>query len=290
MDNSSKEIDKKTPNFKKISIYLLKFGLGAIVIYIIIKKVDLNLVWNYMKTANILFLVLAFFSFFISKLFASFRINSYYRTINLNISERLNFKLNLFSMFYNLFIPLIGGEGYRVYWLNKNYKTPIKKLIWASVLDRVSGLSVLLILGIVFFQFIKIDFEYQTLCLLLIPLGLVLYYFIHTKFFKNYKSAWIRVNLFSLIIQLLQVATAYFILLALHIDSQIAEYLFVFLVSCLAYVLPFIGAREMAFVFGASELGLDLELSLAISLFFYLSLALSSFLGIYFLFFPKKLN
>lgn len=290
MDNSSKEIDKKTPNFKKISIYLLKFGLGAIVIYIIIKKVDLNLVWNYMKTANILFLVLAFFSFFISKLFASFRINSYYRTINLNISERLNFKLNLFSMFYNLFIPLIGGEGYRVYWLNKNYKTPIKKLIWASVLDRVSGLSVLLILGIVFFQFIKIDFQYQTLCLLLIPLGLVLYYFIHTKFFKNYKSAWIRVNLFSLIIQLLQVATAYFILLALHIDSQIAEYLFVFLVSCLAYVLPFIGAREMAFVFGASELGLDLELSLAISLFFYLSLALSSFLGIYFLFFPKKLN
>ena len=79
-------------------------------------------------------------------------------------------------------------------------------------------------------------------------------------------------------------ACTFCILLALAIPDQYTEYLFVFLLSCLAYVLPFIGAREMAFVFGASYLGLDTDISLAISLLFYFALAGASFLGLYFVF------
>ena len=105
-----------------------------------------------------------------------------------------------------------------------------------------------------------------------------------------YHLAWWKVNAYSILVQLLQLASAYFVLVALEVDQQITDYLFIFLLSCLAYVLPFVGGRELAFVFGADFLGLDKELSLAISLFFYLSLALTSLTGLIFLLFPALLK
>jgi len=118
----------------------------------------------------------------------------------------------------------------------------------------------------------------------------VVYYFVHFKIFPSYQSAWLKVNFYSLLVQALQVVTSFLILTALQVDSQVVDYLFVFLVSCLAYVLPFVGARELAFVYGADLMGLDKELSITVSLFFYLSMALTSLSGLYFLFFPSRLK
>ena len=68
------------------------------------------------------------------------------------------------------------------------------------------------------------------------------------------------------------------------------EYVFVFMLASFAYVIPIVGAREMAFVFGSQQLGLNMELSLAIGLLFYLALAISSLAGYYFVIFPKSLK
>jgi hypothetical protein len=46
----------------------------------------------------------------------------------------------------------------------------------------------------------------------------------------------------------------------------------------------------MAFVFGASFLGLDADLSLTVSLFFFLSMAITSLSGLFFFFFPSFLQ
>jgi len=280
----------KDTSVKKILFTFLKLGLGVLAIFLILRKVDLNEVYEISKGVNIGLLLCAFLSFFISKIFAAFRLNTYYKTQGVDISDRLSIKLNIYGMFYNLFIPLAGGEGFKILWLKKRFEVKTKQLILASLLDRVSGLVALLCLAFIFFPFTSLDLSFKWLIIFLIPLMYGAYLFVHHRFFKSFKVAWIKVNAFSIVVQALQVFTSFFILMALGVEEQVINYLFIFLLSCMAYVMPFVGARELAFVYGATYFGLDEELSLTISLFFYLSTAITSLLGLYFLLNPKQLR
>ncbi len=279
-------------NLKKILSWGFKLGLGAVAIYLILQKVEIGKVGGYLRDTHWGWLFPAFAAFLTSKIIAAYRINHFYRSQGLQLDDQRNVKLGLLSMFYNLFVPLVGGEGYRIYWLRQRFETPTKQLIWASLLDRVSGLAALLTLAIISFPFTSFELAYKPLSLLLIPVMYVTYWLVSRWLFPSFQSAWTRAALLSIIVQFLQVVCTYCILLALNVETQILDYLFVFLLSCLAFVLPFLGAREMAFVFGADFLGLNPDLSLTISLLFYLALALTSLIGLYFLFtkidFPKK--
>jgi uncharacterized membrane protein YbhN (UPF0104 family) len=278
------------PTRKKLLLTLLKLGLGAAAVYLILQKVEMKRVLFYMGRADWFFLACAFAGFFVSKVFASYRVNRYYRTQGLLLGDWLNVKLNLLAMFYSLFIPFVGGEAYRIWWLRKRYDASVKSLILSSLLDRGSGLAALAALAFVLLQFTGFPFDYKPLLLLVIPALYTAYYYGHAWLFASFRKAWAAVNGYALAVQALQVATAWFILLALGVQEHVMDYLFIFLLACIAYILPFIGAREMAFVFGAEALGLDPELSLAISLFFYLSLAVTSLSGIWFLLFPEQMR
>ena len=131
---------------------------------------------------------------------------------------------------------------------------------------------------------------YKPLFLLAIPLAYVGHYLVIHLFFKSFKSATLSTHLLSIGVQFLQALTTYFVAMALGIESNILDYIFTFMLASFAFVLPMVGAREMAFVFGADYLGLDMELSLAISLLFYLALAANSLLGSYFLLQPESLR
>lgn len=277
-------------NPRKALITLIKLGLGVLAVYLIIQKVDLDQVGIYMGQASWIFLLLSCLAFFVSKVIAARRINKYFHTQGLVLSEPLCLKLSLLSMFYSLFIPLVGGEGYRIYWLRKRYRTPVRSLVWSSLLDRASGMAILLSLVFVFLQFTSFDFTWKRHMLLAIILVMGAYFLVHRWFFRSYHDAWPGVTRYAIAVQAFQVITAWMIMLALGMTDQVADYLFIFLLASMAYVLPFIGAREMAFVFGAEAMGLDPELSLAISLFFYLSLALTSVSGIVFMWFPALLG
>lgn len=277
-------------NFKKIVTYFLKFGLTFLAFYIILQKVDIQKVGYYLKHANLGFLLLAFLTFFVSKVIAALRINCYYRTQQLYLPEVLNLKLSLLAVFYNLFIPLIGGEGYKVYWLKRNYDKGLKPLIWASFLDRVSGVVALLCLAILLLPFTSLLGPIKFLVLLAVPLMYIAYFIFNKLFFKSFHAAWSKANLYSIVVQFLQLTCTFFIIQALNVDQHIIDYLFIFLLSSLAFVLPFIGAREMAFVFGASYLGLDPDLSLTISLFFYLSMVITSLSGLFYFMFPAYIK
>lgn len=87
-----------------------------------------------------------------------------------------------------------------------------------------------------------------------------------------------------------QALTAFLVVLALGVEQLQIEYVFVFMLASFAYVVPIVGAREMAFVFGSKQLGLNMELSLAIGLLFYVALALSSLAGYWFVLFPESLE
>ena len=270
---------------------LIRIVLGVIAVWIIVNKVDIKQAIGYISKAKGVYLLLAFISFFLSRFFAAFRINILYRSQNLLLPTILNIQLYFLSMFYNLFIPLLGGEGFKAIWLKKRYETNYKMLVSSAFLDRLSGVSILSVLCIAFAIWSSLQLAWvQSWLFALAPLVLIGHFLFMKMVFPSYSKAWLGISTSSLVIQILQLVTTYFILLALGVNEHILDYLFIFLLSSFAFVLPMIGAREMAFVFGAEYLGLNMELSLAVSLIFYLCTAFNSLLGSYYLLFPSKLK
>lgn len=279
-----------TPAWRKRALLLIKLLLSAGAIYLIIRKVNAQQVWHYMASANWLWLFAAFAVFFVSKAVSAVRLNLFFKQNNVRLTEKQNLFLYLLGMFYNLFVPLVGGEAYKIYFISTRQQIPVKKLVWASLLDRASGLLGLTAFALLYFTFSSFSYPYKQLAPLLIPLGYILWHSFIFLLFKEYKSAVLRTNLLSLVVQGTQLLCSFCVLMALGVEQHMTDYLFIFLLSCYAYIVPVIGAREMAFVFGAKFMGLDMNLSLAISLFFYLSMAVTSLTGVVFLFFPQWLE
>ncbi len=281
---------QKQSSIKKALKLILKVGLSLGAIFIIYQKVDVNEAMVYLRKTHWGYLFLGFLAFVGSKAFGAPRINRFYRSQGLVITDVLSTKLYFLGMFYNLFLPLVGGEGYKAFWLKKRYDVKVKTLVWSALLDRASGLVALVMLTVLFFMQSSFDLPYKWLALLLIPLTYLGQFLVMKWFFKSFVSAWLSTSLYSLGVQCCQAITVYLVVLSLGIDANILDYVFVFLLATFAFIIPMVGAREMAFVFGADYLGLNTEISLAIGLLFYLSMALTSLLGASFLLFPKSLE
>jgi uncharacterized membrane protein YbhN (UPF0104 family) len=121
---------------------------------------------------------------------------------------------------------------------------------------------------------------------ILVPLSIFTTYMIFRRFFSYFLEVFLVTNLQSLLVQVLQLFSALLILLSLRVTGDLDSYLFVFLISSIVAVLPLtiggIGSREFTFMLGAQWLGLDLNLSISLSLLFYLITAFTSLWGIAF--------
>src|SRR5690606_835422 len=168
-----------------------------------------------------------------------------------------NFKLYGIGMFYNLFLPGgIGGDGYKVYLLNKYYKIPVKQLLQAVLLDRISGLAVLLFFMLLLLFGVNIrlvmSFDIHQLAVAALVALFVGFYSMMHVFFKPFVNSMGITVLYAVLVQAMQLVCAYFILLALGIGSDLLAYQFVFLLSSIVAVLPLtiggVGARELVFI------------------------------------------
>lgn len=275
---------------KNIGKFLLKLIISGGALYFVFTKIDFKDVWMVLSTAKWYLVMLACLLFIFSKFVAALRLNLFFKSTEINLEEKANLRLYLLAMFYNLFLPGgIGGDGYKIYLLNKAYKVKMKKIFSAVLLDRISGMVALGILSILFFGIV--DFEvcfYKPLSYLLIPPAIALYYFVIKKFFEQFTKIFSNIMIESFIVQISQTICAYFIMKSLGVEGNIIEYLLLFLISSVVAVIPFTiggaGAREITFLFGAQLLGLDPNVSIAISLIFYLITLFVSFWGIVFVF------
>jgi len=196
-------------------------------------------------------------------------------------------------MFYNLFLPGgIGGDGYKIYLLNKKFDVKVKSLFWAVLFDRLSGMFVVFSLAVVFCYFVDILPVYKSYIWILLPLAIIAFYLFIKLINKVFLKVFAKTTLLSLVVQLSQLLAAYLILLAMDVEASRPEYLFVFLISSIVYVLPItiggMGSRELTFFYGAQLLHLDMDKSIAMSLVFYIMTAIMSLSGIYYSFNTKK--
>ena len=276
---------------KKRLKLLAKIAITAFAVFIVVNKIDLTATKNTILGAHLGWLLLAALFFNLSKILSAFRLNFFFRSIDLDLEWLYNLKLYYLGMFYNLFLPGgIGGDGYKVYLLNKQFKTPLKGLITATLLDRVSGvvaLGFLAFLLAVFGSVYEAIGTYQYLLWAGIILMFPAYYIGVYLFFPTFKKFIHTTNFQAIGVQGLQLICASTILLSLGVDSGHIDYLTLFLVSSVAAALPTslsggIGVRELIFAYGYEYFAMEESTSIALGVLFYLITAVSSLVGILF--------
>ncbi len=272
-------------HWKLILKLVVSFGALAFVL----SRIDLKETGRIMTSVHPLYISLAWLMFVASKTIAAFRLGIFLRAIDILLDPIYNLKLYLLGMFYNLFLPGgIGGDGYKIYLLNKQCRVRSGPIFWAVLTDRFSGMLALGILAVALSLLINLQvaFSYKHYVWILIPLGyFALWLFF--RFFLHYFTRYIlSTSLLSLLVQTCQAVSAYFILHSLGVENQYLSYIFLFLISGIVATLPFtiggMGARELTFLIGAGWMRLDVNLSIALSLLFYLITALTSLGGFYY--------
>jgi len=298
---------------KRLLNTLLKFAVTAAALYFVIRKIEISEVLALYRQSNLIYIFIALSFFALSKLVSAYRLNIYFRAIDIQLPEKTNIRLYLLGMFYNLFLPGgIGGDGYKIYLLQKQYQTGTKKILGAILSDRISGMVALVVLALVGFSFLDFaetgqwsilisrisifDFQFSifNLSFFFIPIVFLAYYL----FIKYLYPYFLKINLitfgYGFMVQLLQVACAWFLLIALGETENHLAYLVIFLVSSAVAVLPIsiggVGVRELTFLYGSQLLNVDIHVAVGISFLFYLITAVVSLIGIWFVFKPVSLT
>jgi len=276
---------------KKISLNVLKLAVSVAAIWYVLSQISFKEVIGVFSTANYLLLLTAFIFLVLSFVLSAFRQNLSFLNTGADLSQQLNIKLFWLGMFYNLFLPGgIGGDGVKVYLVNKYRKNGIKKNIGTMLVNRISGLVAVGMITVILYYLSGLHIAYGKAAWIGIPAVYFLYYFVLKFFFKSFLKIHAALFWWSLALQIMQFISALFILLAFHQTTDLFDYLFLFFVATIATAVPItiggIGAREMIFLIGAKTLGLNNELCIALSFMFFLMSALFSLAGIYWVFFP----
>jgi uncharacterized membrane protein YbhN (UPF0104 family) len=287
----------KTPKQKLWDLLktLLKIGFTGLLLWLVIRKMNYQEVKRILQTSNPLYLLLALVTYFASMLFAASRLLSFFRSIHLHLGRKFNMRLYMLGLFYNLFLPGgIGGDGYKIWVLNKTYKKPAKKVFWAILFDRLSGLWAIGLIIVALVAFIP-QIEISPLIIYSVfAVGTAAYYAVAHFFFKEYTRHFLSAHAKAIAVQSFQVLTILCILMALNFQGKFSPYLFTFLVSSLSAVFPFtvggLGAREFVFTHFSGFFHMNANLAVVVSLLFYLTSAIISLGGLYYVFRSDKLQ
>jgi uncharacterized membrane protein YbhN (UPF0104 family) len=261
----------------------------------VFRKIDLSSLQELLARINPFLLSIAFLFFIASKVLSAYRLNLFFRAVAIDIPSKTNLRLYWLGMFYNLFLPGgIGGDGYKVYYLNRNMNASVKLSIKAILFDRLTGLIALGVLCLLFGTFVQPQIIPGYYLILAVGVGIALFYFVVHRWFSEFYRILHLTNIQSLGVQTAQVITAWLILIALGHDQFPMAYLLVFLVSSVVAVIPFtiggVGAREVTFLYAAEILNLDLPVSIALSLLFFFITAVVSLTGIWYALRPKLID
>jgi len=286
------------PAWRRHATLLLKLAIMAGALWLVARHLDLPALTRTLRAARPGWLLLATALFVVSKLLSSVRLNCFFRQVGLDLSEGYNLRLYWLGMFYNLFLPGgIGGDGYKVYLLGRQFPGRRTLIFRALLLDRLSGMVALLVLLLVLLAAVPaaelrgaalgglvLPSWWRVVPLALLPLGLALSYGLGVWGFGEFRGAFGRTSWQALGVQGAQVLQAWALLAALGAaNGPVLPYLLVFLASSIAAVLPLtvggLGARELTFLYGAKLFALSAPVAVSVSILFYVITALVSLVG-----------
>lgn len=266
-----------------------KFTFIGFSIWFVLRSIPIKDIRTALSGIDFVYLIPAGLCFAISKIISSFRLNMFFRGKGILLSQTLNLQLYIAGMFYNFFLPGgIGGDGYKLYWLYKYKDINTNTAFKALLIDRLSGVTVLIVLILLMTLGITAPTDIKLTTIISSQLLTILLIFGMRSIYKGSVYIFINTFLLSFGVQLFQLFSAWFLLLTLNIHGDLTGYLVLFLISSIAAMVPFsiggLGAREMTFIFGSHILLLDQTVSVTLSLLFYAVSMAISLPGIYYLF------
>jgi len=297
IEEVNEEVKPKTFKDKlwNVTKTVLKFVITGALLYYVFSKVEFSKVAARLVHANYWWMLAGVVFYFLSMVASSWRLLSFFKSINLRLSSKFNFRLYLLGIFYNFLLPGgIGGDGYKIWLLNKTYKLPAKKVFWAILFDRLSGLwaiGLIIVCLKIFIPQIPINIAIPAS---IFVVGSIAYYIVVKVFFKEFGQHFFKGHAKAVVVQGFQVLTIIMILLSQDFTGKFAPYLLAFLVSALAAVVPITiggaGAREFVFTKSADFFHIDASLGIFLSISFYLISLLVALSGVYYLIRPDHLQ
>lgn len=272
---------------KKWLFLTARLLIAIAAMYLATRKID----WHELKQFNwgpsLLWLVPAFICYNISQCISAYRLLQYYRILQPSIAYLFNLRLYYRGMFYNLFLPGgIGGDAYKIIALKSKDNT-YKQLTTATLMDRVTGLGVLLLIITVLSLVVPkhgLFEDYFSILPVLMLIGMPLYYAVIFYFFKPYHRVLPGAFVLSVLIQGLQMLGFFCVLFAMEIETGLSVVVaFLFFTSSVIAALPLsiggIGTRELAMATGAAYFHFSPAKMVSASLVFFLVVVISSLIG-----------
>lgn len=132
--------------FQNILKFLFRFGLSAILILFLFRKIDLGQVFGLMKNADLHYLSLAAFLFLLCNFLLLIRWDIIIKGLDVHIPFSHVVKSFFIGLFFNLFLPSsAGGDVARS--INLFSHTPHKaRAVTSVLLDRLSGFITLILI------------------------------------------------------------------------------------------------------------------------------------------------
>jgi len=266
-------------------IFLLKAALSITAIIFVLKRVAPGDVIDVFRSSRELYLIAALLLFLASKYISALRTLIILRRYDIRISEWENLKLYWAGMFYNLFLPGgIGGDVYKTFVINRLHKNGIKISAGSVLMDRIAGVTALMVLALLCIPFTSLNENYLWITISGVPVILISFIAMLKLFLPELYSISPKLIFSSFLVQLLQMAAVLMILAAFGIGANQIEYQLIFLISSIAAMLPVsvggIGIRELVFLKISAYMLLDQQIAVSVSLTFYFITAFSSLFGI----------
>lgn len=271
-----------------------KYVVAFAILYLVVNQADTDSLKHYASTINPLYLILAFIFFTIGQIASTFRMGAYYAHIGKPIDFKYNIILYYVGLFYNIIFPGgIGGDGYKIYLLNKQANYPIKEGIKIQLATRTNGLLVLLLSIYATICFIPLPFNSTLIVGAAIGLSIVTiisYMFLSRRLFgMENKMEW-RALPYSFLVQGMNILCMASLWWGLSDGKFLAEYILLFQVAAIAGMIPItiggLGIREFTFFYGAGVISLftgyaiDGELGIVISLLVFAITLVSAVFGL----------
>lgn len=131
---------------KKISKYL-KIIITLFLLTILLININLEEVYIKFLSVNLIYLIIPILFWPISILLCSYKWRFILKHYGINISSKDVLLLYWIGSFFNNFFPSsFGGDGYKLYYLNKKFKNKKGVIIFSMILERGFGFIALLII------------------------------------------------------------------------------------------------------------------------------------------------
>ncbi|MDA8340307.1 MAG: lysylphosphatidylglycerol synthase transmembrane domain-containing protein [Nitrospiraceae bacterium] len=304
--------NKRIYTARKIAVLVLKLSVSAALFYLLISKIGTKTIIHNIKLSSPLSFISAVGVYMLAAFFSSLR---WKLLIPQSMKTKRLFSMYMIGSFFNTCMPgTIGGDAVKAYYLSSELKKSQKSAVSgreasiavASVfMDRYVGFSAMLVISMIAFPF---GFRYlegtpvkwfMPIVLAVFISGSIVVFkfrfgerlrflFKVYEYFKIYskkRDILFKAFLYSVFVQISGIFAVYMLSRGIALDIPFLSLLIfvpiIILISFIPVSISGIGLREGAFVIFLGTIGVSPDLSVTLSILWFLSVVVASLWGLF---------